>query len=212
MSFDRHEFALECCELAYRAPHFDIADIEFVVVPMRGHIYIAFAGTQEPIDVVRDARIAPWHVDGLGWVPAGFVKAARKILARISALIIEHHWDVSKIIYTGHSLGGAVALLCAALMARYSNFVAEVITWGAPTVGSLGLLKDVLVTMYRNGRDIVPKLPGIPHPRENTRIGSIGRWYRGWFSDHRLNSYKESYRHYAEKPRDGQNTDTALSA
>lgn len=73
---------------------------------------------------------------------------------------------------TGHSLGGALAVLCALQLSKISACkLAGVVTFGQPKVGDTLLAQAInqqLLPFYRryvNQRDIVPKLPPLPDYR-----------------------------------------------
>lgn len=136
--YDRHDFVVK--------------DIEII----RGDpgVY-AFRGSDELADWIRDIRFCPWWTRGLGWTPAGFVKAADDC-AR--AVLKDNVWGASFVL-TGHSLGGAIALLTGALLTYKGLPVSRIETYGAPRVGRLKLLDNLPVAVYRNHGDFIPFLP-----------------------------------------------------
>lgn len=78
---------------------------------------------------------------------------------------------------TGHSLGGALAILCAFQLSKSSGCkLAGVVTFGQPKVGDSVLaqaLNQQLLPLYRryvNQRDIVPKLPPLPDYRHSGQL------------------------------------------
>ena len=99
-----------------------------IEVLVQGNVF-AFRGTDEPKDAIRDIRILPL------WTR-----------------------DHKSIELTGHSLGGAVALIVGALMVRDEIPPKQIVTFGAPRCGRLKILDTVPVTQYRHGKDIVPVL------------------------------------------------------
>jgi len=84
-------------------------------------------------------------------------------------------------VLTGHSLGGALALLLAAKLCLIGRPPASVITFGAPHVSIGGEMADLfdvaglVPQMYRHGADCVPLLPptefGWLHPAPLIPIG-----------------------------------------
>lgn len=102
-------------------------------------LIVAFRGTREPRDFIMDARflakreLHPLLPDGAK-VHRGFADGywgvSAKIIAAIEAL------KPRRIIMTGHSLGGARALLCAAHLDMLCLPVTDVVTFGAPRVGN----------------------------------------------------------------------------
>jgi len=152
---------------SYVEKHFETEDIEII----RDGDVFGFRGTDEWKDMITDIRFFPWYTRGLGINPAGFVRTADNVADLIEAVCWRDPPDA--IALTGHSLGGAIALLVGAiLIVRGSVSVNQIVTFGAPRVGRLKILTDVDVTMYRNGSDIIPTMPFyLKHPRKNIRIG-----------------------------------------
>ena len=107
------ELSIICAE-SYNSVDFEESNIEVIV---RDNIF-AFRGTDEPLDILRDLRVLPWWMSELGWVPAGFAKAARRLLPKCLSECMARDINEKEIILTGHSLGGAVALIVGALMVR----------------------------------------------------------------------------------------------
>ena len=93
-----------------------------------------------------------------------------------------------EIILTGHSLGGAVALIVGALMVRDEIYPNQIVTFGAPRCGRLKLLDRVPVTMYRHGKDIVPLVP--PLMRRHKKLEQKGTPI-SLIKDHYMHNYVE---------------------
>jgi len=150
------------------------------------HVVVAFRGTESPtsIDGLKDilltdamnllvlpegrlghdlaaagvgARFHKGFVDALGEVWPPLVAAIEAELATRDRPV----W------LTGHSLGGALALLAAWLLKRRFIAVEEVTTFGAPMIGNAAAREAFnrefagRIHRYVNGRDPVPKLPGL---------------------------------------------------
>ncbi|UUZ92076.1 lipase family protein [Paenibacillus sp. P25] len=101
-------------------------------------VIIAFRGTSSTADWVSDAIARQdkyKHAPDAGWTHSGITRiynsARKKILAALSRL------DPGKTLYiTGHSLGGALAVLCAVDIAANTGFKSPgVYTYGSPRVG-----------------------------------------------------------------------------
>lgn len=100
----------------------------------------------------------PMDVDGIGKLHRGIWRAWEDMSGAVLAAI-----DGKPVTLVGHSLGGALALMCAIQMTVSGNPPAAV--WGfepprispGPEFGPL--LAHVPITLYRNGNDIVPMLP-----------------------------------------------------
>ena len=163
-----HQQLSSICAESYRKATFEEANIEVLV---KGNIF-AFRGTDEPKDALRDMRILPLWTRELGWCPAGFLKASRRLVNKVTSVCLERDIDHKNIILTGHSLGGAVALILGALMTRDEILPVEIVTFGAPRCGRLKILDNVPVTQYRHGKDIVPMVP--PLMRRHNKLVKLG--------------------------------------
>lgn len=122
---------------------------------------VAFKGSVSLMDWVRDFMALPIHrrisVGNLGWVHAGFFGDVNGIWQRIKVDLGNQPFAV-----TGHSKGGAEAIIFAAMMLEAGRMPVRVATFGAPRAG-MGTLRDVLaavpVAQYRHARDVVPEVP-----------------------------------------------------
>lgn len=103
------------------------------------------------------------------WIHMGFVVEANKVWDRILQFVYSHackHYH--KLIFTGHSLGGAIALLMAARMAHTCPILfSECFTFGAPCIGGVSwahwfsLQKNLTHIRFDHNNDIVPKLKSL---------------------------------------------------
>lgn len=132
---------------------------------------VAFRGTEAGslvkgagwFDVLRDARVLPWYDKDAGFAHAGFLKGGQRA-AEFLAGILPHDRPV---ILTGHSLGGAVALVCAVKLHAKGFNVAEWVGFASPKVQLSSKQYPFKQTNYRHGADIVPLLPSLPFYRHN---------------------------------------------
>jgi triacylglycerol lipase len=153
---------------------FDNADTQGFVAESGEAIIVAFRGTQpnRPMDWFVDFRATRGHWDhDIGEVHDGFYGALRKVwgvtLANGEVLPKRLVNRGNKTIWiTGHSLGGALAELCAAQAMFVSKIpVQGVYTFGQPRVGNKDFAAAVNEKLgsgiYRfvNDRDIVPRVP-----------------------------------------------------
>ena len=173
------------CAESYASVDFEEANIEVVV---RENSVFAFRGTDEAKDVVRDLRILPWWINELGWVPAGFAKASRSLATKVLSECMARDIDSGEIILTGHSLGGAVAMLVGAFLVRDEVKVREIVAYGAPRCGRLKILDQTPVTLYRNGKDLVPMVP--PLMRRHKVMEEFGE-RKHYIRDHFMKNYVE---------------------
>ncbi len=105
-------------------------------------LVVAFKGSTSPEDFIQDARVEhlPYPVASHGaWVHAGFGEDARSIAEPLLSTLASwrrKHGKQGGIWFTGHSLGGALAILAAAMARGWNLPVAGVCTFGQPRVGN----------------------------------------------------------------------------
>jgi len=123
-----------------------------------GMMVLAFRGTQKSIDDIR-TDISAGLVDAPqgGRVHGGFLKAFRGIEDNIRQKLSEYP-DIPVYI-TGHSLGGALAMLATRYLA--SNSLGATYTFGCPRVANREFFRDIRTPVYRivNAADGVARLP-----------------------------------------------------
>ena len=141
-------------------------------------IIVAFHGTDSLSNIMSDLSVSLIRLPHLmASAQKGFAiisdKAHREILVQLKARQGgNHQFSDYEFIYTGHSLGGAVALLAANLMqtsglpfTQARNQI-KVVTFAAPMALSAEQPLDaspiarVNVLRFENPNDLVPKLPG----------------------------------------------------
>lgn len=119
---------------------------------------VVFPGTDNWQCLVADFDISPFDVAGVGKVYKGFWDAWTAIALPVLAVAAGQ-----PVTLVGHSLGAAMALMCAAYMTVGGNPPAAVYGFEPPRVGvDLGIrtaLANVPVHLYRNGNDLVTDLP-----------------------------------------------------
>lgn len=123
---------------------------------------IAFRGTETPGEWVQDfAAIPTPNLHGQGTVHLGFQDVYEKIRSAVVENLRKLE-TVSEVIIIGHSLGGALALLCAADLAQ--SRTVSVVTFATPNVGKKDFccwadshIKQCL--NLANVYDLVPRVP-----------------------------------------------------
>lgn len=133
------------------------------------YLVIAFRGTEKKVsDWLTDANCVP-RVEGKERVHTGFWKAiganedagtGETVEAKVRRIIDDATSDGPLPVFiTGHSLGGALALLATKLVA--SNVDGACYTFGAPRVANYEYFSRVKTPVYRivNSSDIVPRVP-----------------------------------------------------
>lgn len=155
----------------------------------RDTVYIAVRGSANLTDWTSNLkavfRAAYWGI----LAHRGFVHAARGLEELILDACAERIGK--RIVLTGHSRGGAVAVLSAAAVSQYLQQQVEVVTFGQPRVALSGSIRRVLighVTRVVNGSDAVTRVPrlGYTHHQDklvylSNRRGALvnsGAWIR----------------------------------
>ncbi|MYA59187.1 MAG: lipase family protein [Chloroflexi bacterium] len=136
------------------------------------YLVLAFRGTEQKLsDWLTDARCVP-TVEGKSKVHTGFLEAFSKkrnangktVKAAVeSILALPEAKDANgkplPLFITGHSLGGALALLATKLVVPNVNGACY--TFGAPRIGNYEYFRFLKTPVYRvvNSSDIVPRVP-----------------------------------------------------
>lgn len=159
----------------------------FFVHDEMGVAVLAFRGTLDPADVVSDAQFLAtcWrrHDAGRGHVHSGFKAALNRIWTEVEAVL---RAATVPVVFTGHSLGGALAMLAAARAGRRDDLPrpAALYTFGAPRTGDAAFAAELAGLFHCrvvNERDLVPgvpaafSLPLLPVYRHNGRLHRL-RW------------------------------------
>nr|BAH84825.1 putative lipase [Streptomyces noursei] len=157
---------------AFRPP-FPLQDTQAYTLGGRHMIITAFRGTEpaELRDWLSDATTPPWPgPGGRGHVHYGFAEALESVWPQVLTTLKEFRDNDQALYFTGHSLGGALAMLAGArLHFEDPKLTADgVYTFGQPRTCDPGLAKEFNSAftdrMYRfvNNNDIVPQLPPEP--------------------------------------------------
>ncbi len=159
-------FAAQLCQLVYSPTNttFDhILNIHGVVAGIKyvgGDTVIAFRGSDDVEDWIRDAWVIPTYTAELGWVHGGFYDGIPEFVADAKPLII------GKLICVGHSLGSAHAIYTGALLKAV-----QISVFGSPRpsmffkLGSIIKDNGTLTYSAKNWHDVV--------------TGAPSRWF-GW--------------------------------
>ena len=118
---------------------------------------LAFRGTEKEAEDIKADLNARFYTRGGIKVHDGF----RQAFALVEPMIKENVARLSdyKLYITGHSLGGALALV--ATRALSTDSIAACYTFGGPRVGNSEFGDDIKVPIYRvvNAADLVPRVP-----------------------------------------------------
>ena len=133
-------------------------DIHVGLRVVGGEQVVAFLGSVDKTDWLRDFEGWPTLDGNLGWVHSGFRDGMDGVANRLKDAITGP-WCCA-----GHSLGAARACIFAALLALVGKPPASLITFGTPRPGFgklSALLRSSIPTIrhYRNGPDPVALVP-----------------------------------------------------
>lgn len=158
-----------------------------------GTAFIAFRGSSDVADWIADFDFfpAPYSpVAGFGQVHAGFQDVYGCVRASIAANLPTATAGCSQILITGHSLGGALAMLAAPDVAHGmppNTIEPRLTTFGGPRVGVADFkaaFDAAIECCYRvvNFLDIVPLVPPAPyvHAGAEIAVDSGGAVDIGW--------------------------------
>jgi predicted lipase len=151
----------ELCLEGFTTQFIDTQGCQAYILTNTKNQYVVFRGTDELRDWFVDLSFKP-TCDG---IQSGFNKYANVI---VSKLIDEV--DISKeVVFIGHSLGGAVALILSPL------FNAKVVSFGSPRVGTekfINVLSDAKIDHLRvvNRFDYAPYIPMYPYKHYGKKI------------------------------------------
>ncbi|MFC1672750.1 lipase family protein [Pseudomonadota bacterium] len=123
-----------------------------------GMLILAFRGTEmNARDIHTDLKAQMVVLEGEEKVHKGFLQAFRHVETAIKADLDAH--PGIPVYITGHSLGGALAILGTRLLAAESQGACY--TFGGPRVGTPQLDDEIKTPIYRvvNAADLVPRVP-----------------------------------------------------
>ncbi|UFR06786.1 lipase family protein [Streptomyces sp. Go40/10] len=184
-------------------PPFPLEDTQAYTVASDHMIITAFRGT-EPAQIrdwLSDTTTPPWPGPAnTGYVHYGFAQALESVFPTVKAALEETRTNGQSLFFTGHSLGGALAMLAGArLYLEDPKLLADgVYTYGQPRTCDRFLAeacnKGFKQRMFRfvNNNDVVPTLPPEPaytHVETLRYLDSDGRLHEktslfGGLADH----------------------------
>jgi triacylglycerol lipase len=120
---------------------------------------IAIAGTANIENVLLDGDLTPEYVPGLLiTLHRGFSRAARLIYDDVRSRLKPGY----RVLLTGHSLGGAEAVILGMALKVAGRPVAIIVTFGQPKVtnqAGVDAFRDLPLTRVVNQNDVIPELP-----------------------------------------------------
>ena len=149
-------------------------------------IIIAFRGTEpnEWNDIKADIDATKALSETVGHVHRGFKKEVDDVWPQLEKMLLSHKQNLDKKLwFTGHSLGGAMASICAGrcLLSHIDTRPEQVHTFGSPRVGTKRYINHAKIDYYRwvNNNDIVTRTPpvwlGYRHAGKEMYLNAQGR-------------------------------------
>ena len=212
---DRHKLLAKFSSLAYtgdfRSLNIDPSKITSYLGDAL-NIYIIEMSDCYIVSVRGSSKGYDWrnNFTNLGWsVDYGHTNVEPGFLEELNAWInMKDSYD-KPVYLTGHSMGGAVALLYGFKLLELDQNLLEIITFGSPMPGALSFKEQLekklpnKIFRYRNGDDITPSVPPFKYYSvgKDIQIGVKHSWwnpikYMHLLSDHRMSEYLKSIESY----------------
>ena len=166
-------------------------DTQGFLVIIEKELMIYFRGTEveKKQDWITDIKcnqlVYPYNnVNSKIKVHNGFITAYKSVRGYVHNFIKMNRNNIEKITVLGHSLGGALAILCSIdIQYNFSEYSKElfVYTYGAPKVGNKEFVESYNKRMLNKNRiylrnDVVPKLPPLTNYKHVGISYAIGPW------------------------------------
>jgi predicted lipase len=146
-------------------------DVQGYVLNCEHDVTIVFRGSESVQDWITDATVTQVETP-IGKIHKGFYESWKSIETVVKEIV--HIEEKKRIWIVGHSLGAAIATVCAASYVNGGYNVHRVVTMGSPKVGN-----DEFVEFYdshlgdrtariRNNNDVVTDIPDVPGSRSET--------------------------------------------
>jgi len=157
--------ALSSINLSLEKP-FSVGGTEAILVKIApdetfdGMLILAFRGTQlSARDIISDIKANLTPAPDGGRIHSGFLEAYQKVESDIKATLNDEKYEKLPLYITGHSLGGALALVATRYLGGDST--GATYTFGGPRVADDKFYEAIKTPVYRvvHNADVVPRLP-----------------------------------------------------
>lgn len=161
-------------------------------------LWVVFRGTKHAVDITQDINMtqSPFRKDGV-MVHKGFLQIYVRIADFLAKILSKKKDDVKTLLLTGHSLGGALAMLSLydtiALYSKTHSIISY--TFGCPRVGNKAFVDELrsrpnICYRVANTSDIFPQVPlpitlNVVRPTHPFFYNHYGKLFS--FTDNRLN-------------------------
>lgn len=158
----RHDTKLQARERPDLLSYIDVNGTQALLVDHPNRVYVVFCGTTYE-DIPADFKCRRKRTP-MGGIHRGFLNYTRQAQYQISAQL-RRRFPRKPIVFTGHSLGAAAAVIAAAHFHRLGHEVEAVYTFGEPRVGNAEFKGYANAAFgerhfrHVNGHDGVPLLP-----------------------------------------------------
>lgn len=154
------DFALLAQEAYTAPPNIGVAASasRAIVRDTAAGLVVAFPGTDNHECVGTDMDMLTVNAPGIGEVHKGFWLAWQAIAAPVEAAVGE-----KPVIFVGHSLGAAIAILAAWTRYLAGQPVAYAYGFEPPHISPHALTAPFPLYLSKNGNDVVPELPLMWH-------------------------------------------------
>lgn len=141
---------------------FDKNGTQAILISFKDSVVLAFRGTEATSikDIKSDARAVSTACDSGGMIHSGFKDAFDDVRFDIEKRLAKDDVVNKPLYITGHSLGGALAIVAAKKL-EHPGGLAACYTYGSPRVGDEDWIEEIKTPIYRvvNAADCVTMLP-----------------------------------------------------
>jgi len=194
----KHSTLAKACLDSYHHVTINLGECEAMLEYHDDYTLVAFRGTECGslfagrgwVDVLRDLRLMPWYDKDCGWCHAGFLKGAKRSAKFLDTVLNKER----PVIFTGHSLGGALSLLCAAKM-QAAGYGVSWVGFGSPKAQHSKKTFGFSQVNYRYRADVVPLMPRFSVYRHNYQVVNLDRLkkeIKPTWDDHDIKLYMEA--------------------